>query len=49
MKRFLVVAVTVLCVSAMSFGQQSSMDVEHAAEVAALGGPLTLSIEDSTY
>ena len=44
MKRFLLVAVAVLIVSAMSFGQQSSTDVEYAVTVAALGGPLTLAV-----
>jgi hypothetical protein len=44
MKRFLVVAVAVLIASAMSFGQQSSTDVEYAVTVAALGGPLTLAV-----
>jgi hypothetical protein len=44
MKRFMFVAVTVLIVSAMSFGQQQSTDVEYSATVAALAGPLTLAV-----
>jgi hypothetical protein len=44
MKRFLFIAVAVLIVSAMSFGQNSSVDVEYSVTVAALGGPLAMEV-----